>query len=111
MRDSSSPSHLDSIVTGEASLLLLVADDDEGPAVLVERHRSWYSGHLGEPARSNADRLLPDEIVDPDANVSPIRSPSSPITATYDVTNATSATMRRKNVVNAVNGGTNLAHA
>lgn len=68
MRDSSSPSHLDRVVTGEASLPLLVTNDDEGSAVLVECDRSRYSGHLGDLARSEADRSLPDETVDLDAN-------------------------------------------
>lgn len=53
---SSSPSHLDCVVTGEALLPLLVTDDDEGPAVLIERHRSRYSGHFGDLARSEANR-------------------------------------------------------
>jgi len=39
-------------MTGQALLPLLVTDNDEGPAVLVKRHRSGYSCHLDELARS-----------------------------------------------------------
>lgn len=56
MRDP--PSHLDRIVTGEALLPLLVTDNDEGPAVLIERHRSRYSSHFDNLAETRSGSII-----------------------------------------------------